>query len=116
MYRSLSLIFVLLTVLLGSCQQDPTVEGRWAFDKVDAGTQNPAKTFEFLGGTFSEGYSDMCFTDLQPVGQYSFDGSHLQVFATNGCSYNLVYLADYKAIFDIKDSTGSVTRAVYIRP
>ncbi len=110
------LLFCFCLCLFAACDQSPTIEGRWVFDRVDSGNLLPAQTYEFLSGQLSQGFTTKCFSNLQPVGQYSFDGSSLQVKSEVGVSMSLVAISDNEAVFDISESDGTNGRVVYNRP
>ncbi len=115
--KSLQFLFLLFCIcIFTACDQSPTIEGRWVFDRVDSGDLLPAKTYEFLSGQLLQGFTVKCFNDLQPVGEYSFDGSSLRVKSELGVSMSLVAISDNEAIFDISDSDGANGRVVYNRP
>lgn len=109
-------VLLLLVLILAACNQDPTIEGRWVYERIDSGNLSPAQTYEFLDGNLSQGCQPKCFTNLELIGKYSYAGSMLKVQSDKGLSMQLVMLTDNEAVFDIQDSTNTMGRVVYCRP
>lgn len=109
-------LFLSCICLMVGCDQSPTIEGRWVFERLDSGSLSPAATYEFLNGQLSQSFTPKCFTNLQTVGEYSYDGSSLQLKSALGISMSLVTISDNEAVFDVSDSSGITGRIVYNRP
>lgn len=111
-----ALVLLLLVLILAACNQDPTIEGRWIYSRVDSGTIPPAQTYEFLDGNLRQGCLPNCFTNLELIGKYTYAGNMLNVKSDKGLNMRLVMLTDNEAVFDIQDSTQASGRVVYTRP
>jgi hypothetical protein len=108
--------FFLLILLMAACNQEPTIEGRWIFQRVENGNLSPAQSYEFLNGDLLQGESVKSFTNMSSIGKYTFMANMLEVRSKMGINMQLVALTDNEAIFDIKDSTNATGRVVYSRP
>ena len=86
------------------------------FGRQDSGNIAPAETYEFLDGQLSQGFAPKCFSNLQLVGEYSFDGNSLTLRSCVGVVMSLIAISDNEVIFDVTDCNGRSGRIVYNRP